>query len=68
MSFHDDGTALSSGQGSVITDPNNAQVESDGLGAWVQLDWRTFGYTNVSVRSDLNGNLIGFFRVRVSIS
>ena len=64
MSFHDDGTALSSGQGSVITDPNNAQVESDGLGAWVQLDWRTFGYTNVSVRSDLNGNLIGFFRVR----
>ena len=66
MSFHDDGTVISTGQGSVMfnTDPTQATVESDGLGAWVQLDWRTFGYTNVAVRSDLNGNLLGFFRVR----
>jgi hypothetical protein len=64
--FHEDGTTVSSGQGSVITnpDPTQAMVESDGLGAWVQLDWRTFGYTNVAVLSDLNGNLVGFFKVR----
>jgi len=66
MSFHDDGTAVSSGQGIVIfnADPKKASVQSDGLGAWAQLDWRTFGYTNVAVLSDLNGNLTGFFRVR----
>jgi hypothetical protein len=46
------------------TDPTQATVESDSLGAWVQLDWRTFGYTNVAVISDLAGNLVGFFRVR----
>jgi hypothetical protein len=64
--FHEDGTTVSSGQGSVIfnSDLAKAQVESDGLGVWVQLDWRTFNYTNVAVLSDLNGNLVGFFRVR----
>jgi hypothetical protein len=66
MSFHDDGTDISTGQGGVIfnTDPAKATVESDGLGAWVQLDWHTFGYTNKAVFSDLNGNLTGFFKVR----
>jgi hypothetical protein len=62
MSFHDDGTVVSSGQGSVIfsADPQKASVQSDGLGAWAQLDWRTFAYTNVAVLSDLNGNLTVF--------
>ena len=66
MSFHDDGTAVSSGQGSVVfnADPRRTQVESDGLGAWVRLDWRTVGRNNVAVLSDLNGDLAGFFRVR----
>jgi hypothetical protein len=66
MSFHDDGTVISTGQGIVIfnTDPKKATVESDGLGAWAQLDWRTFGYTNKAVFSDLNGDLTGFFKVR----
>jgi hypothetical protein len=64
--FHDDGTIIASGQGFVIynTDLTKAMVESDGIGAWVQLDWRTFGYTNVAVLSDLNGDLVGFFKVR----
>ena len=64
MSFHDGGTVVSSGQGSVALNPPPGSVQSDGLGAWVQLDWRTFGYTNVAVLSDLNGNLTGFFKVR----
>jgi hypothetical protein len=64
MSFHDDGTVVSTGQGSVGLNPPPGSVESDSLGAWVQLDWRTFGYTNVAVISDLNGNLVGFFKVR----
>ena len=64
--FHDDGTIIASGQGFVIynTDLTKAMVESDGIGAWVQTDWRTFGYTNVAVLSDLNGDLVGFFKVR----
>jgi hypothetical protein len=64
--FHDDGTFTSTGQGGVSfnTDPTKGSVLSDGIGAWRQLDWRTFGYTVESVRSDLNGNLTGFFYVR----
>jgi len=65
MSFHDDGTVLSNGQGAVLRNSmKNAQVESDGLGAWVQLDSHTFEYTNEAVLSDLKGNLTGFFKVR----
>jgi hypothetical protein len=64
MSFHDGGTVVSSGQGIVTLNPPPGSVESDSLGAWVQLDWRTFGYTNVAVLSDLDGNLTGFFKVR----
>jgi hypothetical protein len=62
--FHDDGTFTSSGQGGVTLNPPPGSVLSDGIGAWRQLDWRTFGYTVESVRSDLNGNLTGFFYVR----
>ena len=64
MSFHDGGTVVSSGQGGVTLNPPPGSAESDSLGAWVQLDWRTFAYTNVAVISDLSGNLVGFFRVR----
>jgi hypothetical protein len=44
----------------------NAQVESDGIGVWVQLPSPplTFEYTNEAVLSDLKGNLTGFFKVR----
>jgi hypothetical protein len=47
----------------------NAQVESDGIGAWVQLPSPpspalTFEYTVEAVLSDLKGNLTGFFKVR----
>jgi hypothetical protein len=63
--FHDDGTTLASGQGFVIGNSmKNAQVESDGFGAWVQLDSSRFEYTNEAVLSDLKGNLTGFFKVR----
>jgi hypothetical protein len=64
--FHDDGTFTSTGQGGVSfnTDPTKGSVLSDGIGAWRQLDWRTFGYTVESVISDLNGKLTGFFYVR----
>jgi hypothetical protein len=64
--FHDDGTFTSTGQGGVSfnTDPTKGSVLSDGIGAWRQLDWRTFGYTVESIISDLNGKLVGFFRVR----
>ena len=63
--FHDDGTTLASGQGFVLGNSmKNAQVESDGFGAWVQLDSSTFEYTNEAVLSDLKGNLTGFFKVR----
>ena len=68
--FHDDGTIIASGQGFVIynADLTKAMVESDGIGAWAQIDWRTFGYTVFAVLSDLNGNLTGFFKVRVFIN
>jgi hypothetical protein len=64
--FQDDGTFTSTGQGGVSfnTDPTKGSVLSDGIGAWRQLDWRTFGYTVESVISDLNGKLTGFFYVR----
>jgi hypothetical protein len=63
MSFNDGGTVVGSSQGSVMLNPPPGSVLSDGFGAWVQLDWRTFGYTVISVLSDLSGNLTGFFKV-----
>ena len=63
VSFHDDGTVLSSDQGSVTTDPPPPAVTSDGIGAWTQTDWRTFLYTEKSLFSDFSGNLTGFLKV-----
>jgi hypothetical protein len=64
VSFHDDGTEMSSGQGGVTTDPPPTTVTSDGVGAWTQTDWRTFVYTELSVFSDFSGTLTGFLKVR----
>jgi hypothetical protein len=61
--FHDDGTEMSSDQGSVTTDPPPTSVTSDGVGAWMQKDWRTFLYTEKSLFSDASGNLTGFLKV-----
>jgi hypothetical protein len=61
--FHDDGTVMSSDQGSVQTDPPPATVTSDGIGAWTQLDWHRFAYTELSLFSDLSGNLTNFLKV-----
>ena len=60
--FHDDGTVVSSDQGSVTLDPPS--VSSDGAGAWTQLDWHRFAYTQLELFSDLKGNLTGFLKVR----
>jgi hypothetical protein len=63
--FHDDGTTLASDQGSVTLGPNPPPgVSSSGVGAWTQLDWHTFAYTNKELLSDLSGNLTGFLKVR----
>jgi hypothetical protein len=64
VSFHDDGTVVSSDQGSVTTDPPPATVTSDGIGAWRQLDWHRFAYTELSLFSDFSGNLTNFLKVR----
>jgi hypothetical protein len=72
VSFHDDGTEMSSGQGSVMFDPppkhpkapQTGTVTSDGVGAWTQTDWRTFVYTEKDLFSDFSGNLTGFLKVR----
>jgi hypothetical protein len=61
--FHDDGTVMSSDQGDVTTDPPPTSVTSDGVGAWMQKDWRTFLYTEKSLFSDASGNLTGFLKV-----
>jgi hypothetical protein len=61
--FHDDGTFTSTGQGGVSfnADPTKGSVLSDGIGAWRQLDWRTFGYTVESVISRPKWQVDGFF-------
>ena len=64
VSFHDDGTVVSSDQGGVTTDPPPATVTSDGIGAWTQLDWHRFAYTELSLFSDFSGNLTNFLKVR----
>jgi hypothetical protein len=64
VSFHADGTEAATGQGSVMLKPPPGSVKTDSFGAWVQLDWHTFGYTDQAVISDLDSNLIGFFKVR----
>jgi len=51
VSFHADGTSMASDQGGVVL----PGVSSSGVGAWTQLDWHTFVYTNKKLISDLNG-------------
>jgi hypothetical protein len=71
VSYHDDGTEMSSGQGSVMLDPppkhqkdpQTGSVTSDGIGAWSQTDWRTFLVTEKDLFSDLSGTLTGFLKV-----
>jgi hypothetical protein len=47
VSFHADGTMMSSDQGSVTLGPTPPPgVSSSGVGAWTQLDWHTFAYTD----------------------
>jgi len=62
VSFHADGTMMSSDQGSVTLDP--PAVSSNGAGAWTQLDWHKFAYTELELFSDLKGDLTGFLKVR----
>ena len=61
--FNADGTMGSSDQGGVTTEPPPTTVTSDGVGAWKQLDWRTFSYTELSLFSDFKGNLTGSLKV-----
>jgi hypothetical protein len=64
VSFHADGTLMASDQGSVVLPPDpHAGVSSSGVGAWTQLDWHTFAYTNKELFSDFSGNLTGFLKV-----
>jgi hypothetical protein len=64
VSFHADGTMMSSDQGSVTLGPTPPPgVSSSGVGAWTQLDWHTFAYTDKGLFSDLSGNLTGFLKV-----
>ena len=68
VSFHADGTMMASDQGSVTLGPNPPPgVSSSGVGAWTQLDWHTFAYTDKELFSDLSGKLTGFLRCQGSI-
>jgi hypothetical protein len=64
VSFHADGTMMSSDQGTVVLPPDlHAGVSSSGVGAWTQLDWHTFAFTGEELFSDFSGNLTGFLKV-----
>jgi hypothetical protein len=64
VSFHADGTMMASDQGSVTLGPKPPPgASSSGVGAWTQLDWHTFAYTDKELFSDLSGNLTGFLKV-----
>src|SRR5215831_2455821 len=63
VSFHSDGTMVTSDQGSVTTDPPS--VSSSGHGAWLWVEkQKQFAYTVVELFSDLSGNLVGYLKVR----
>jgi hypothetical protein len=62
VTFHHDGTLAAYDQGNVTLDPPT--VFSAGTGAWTQLNRRRFAYTQLELISDLNGNLIGYLKVR----
>jgi hypothetical protein len=61
-SFHDDGTMVSSDQGSVTLMPPTGF--SSFYGVWTHLEQRTFAYTGLELISDLSGNLVGYLKAR----
>jgi hypothetical protein len=73
VTFHHDGTLAVYDQANVTVtlDPPGGPptgitgaVFSAGNGAWTQLNRRRFAYTQLELISDLNGNLIGYLKVR----
>ena len=61
-SFYEDGTMVSSDQGSVTMAPPT--VFSSFYGVWTHLEQRTFAYTGLELISDLSGNLTGYLKAR----
>jgi hypothetical protein len=61
-SFNDDGIMVFSDQGSVTTDPPS--VISSFQGVWKHLEKRKFAFNGLALLSDLNGNLVGYLKVR----
>jgi hypothetical protein len=61
-SFYEDGTMVSSDQGSVTLAPPT--VFSSFYGVWTHLEQRTFAYTGLELMSDLSGNLVGYLKAR----
>jgi hypothetical protein len=61
-SFHDDGIMVFSDQGGVTIEPPT--VFSSFQGVWKHLEERKFSYAGLSLMSDLNGNLVGYLKVR----
>ena len=61
-SFNSDGIMVFSDQGSVTMTPPT--VFSSFQGIWRHLEKRRFSYTGLSLTSDLNGNLVGYLKVR----
>jgi hypothetical protein len=69
VTFHGDGTMTNSDQGGILANPfpfyaAQTLVFSDGHGAWIHLDKRSFAYKQVELLSDESGNLLGYLRVR----
>ena len=60
--FHDGGTMVCSDQGAVTTEPPS--VFSSCHGVWSHVEQRMFAYTSRGLISDLNGNLVGYLKVR----
>ena len=62
IAVHDDGTIEANDQGSVNLGED--MVTSAGVGVWTRLRNRKFAYTQLNLFSDLNGNLVGYLKVR----
>jgi hypothetical protein len=62
VTFHGDGTMVASDQGGVTIDPPFAATS--GHGGWRHLRNRRFAYTQLTLFSDLSGNLTGYLKVR----
>jgi hypothetical protein len=63
-SFHDDQTFVCSDQGAVTTGPSSPSVFTSCHGVWTHLGQRDFAYTSFELISDLDGNLVGYLKVR----